>query len=190
MELKTMKTLALTGAVALGIAISGPAMAQNETVTAQLITSSAITSANVSDMDFGEWFINFAAGTPALTLTDDGTVATTQTGAIGTSQVVNITPSATEGALTVQTPAPAVLQMTPSNLIPIGDPGLTLQTVTYRTATENGTVVAAAAAGAAVPVTTTVAATDETITFGGTINITGTPVDLTHTATFDVAFAY
>lgn len=190
MELKTMKTLALTSAVALSLALSGSANAQVETMTAQLITASAITSATVSDMDFGEWFIQFVAGTPTLTLTDIGTPVVSQTGTIGTSQAVLINASTSEGVLTVQTPAASALTMVASSFTDIADIGLSLQEVTYRTATENGLVITAGAVTLAVPVTVLGNAIDETITFGGDIDITVTPADATHTATFDITFAY
>lgn len=189
MELKTMKTLALTSAVALGIAASGPAFAQVETVNAQLITSSAITSVDVSDMDFGEWLIQFVAlDTPVLTLTNDGTVAVTQTGSVANgSQVVQITAPATEGVVTVETPAPSTLTMTRSNTSDFADGGLSLSAVAYRTATETGNINADAATGT---VTVVAGATPETVTFGGDISITATPADATHTASFDVTFTY
>lgn len=191
MELKTMKALALTSAVALGFA-SSPALAQSENVTAQLITSSAITSNYISDLDFGEYLIQFvAADTPVLTLTNDGSVAVTQTGSVANgTQVVQITAPATEGAVTVQTPAPATLQLTAANLVDFADPGLALDDVTFRTASENGSIITAGVPTAAVSVTVLAGATDETVTMGGNINVSATPGDGTHTATFDVNFAY
>lgn len=189
MELKTMKTLALTSAVALGIATSGPAFAQVETVDAQLITSSAITSTDVSDMDFGEWLVQFVAGdTPTITLTDDGTVASTQTGAVGNgSQVIQITAPATEGVVRVQCPAPATLVMTRSNSSDFADGGLSLTATTFRTATENGNIDADTDTA---NITVLAGATDEDINFGGDIDVTATPADNTHTASFDVTFTY
>ena len=63
--------------------------------------------------------------------------------------------------------------------------------VTYRTASENGQVITTGGVtGVAVPVTVLAGATDEAIAFGGTIDISGTPLDNTHTATFDVTFTY
>ncbi len=190
MKSTSTKLLAFASVLAIGVATSGAAKAQVEPVTATLTTSSAITSTKTSDMDFGTWLIQFVAGTPALTLTDDGTVATTQTGALGGSLVVQVTAPATEGVLDVQIPAAGALTAVVSNFVDIADAGLSLQDVTYRTATENGAIVALAAATAAVPVTVLAGLTDETFTMGGTIDITATPADLAHTATFDVTFAY
>ena len=190
MELKTMKALAVTSAVALGLAFSSPANAQTENVAAQLITSSAITSNLVTDMDFGEFLIQFGTDTPTLVLSNDGSVAVTPGGVVD-SQVVEITPTANEGVVTVQIPAPGTLDMTSANLIDFADAGLALDIVSYRTASENGqTITTGGATGVAVPVTVLAGATDETVTFGGTIAITATPLDNTHTATFDVTFSY
>ena len=190
MKATTLKYLAFTSVLALSASYGNQSFAQVETVNAQLITSSGITTTDVSDMDFGEWLIQFAAGdTPAITLTNDGSVAATQTGAVANgSQVINITAAATEGVVNVQTPAPATLTITRSASSDFVDAGLSLTDTDYRTAndgnnaldgdTDTGTV------------TTLVAATDEAVTFGGIIAITATPADATHTASFDVTFSY
>ncbi|MDH5722843.1 MAG: hypothetical protein OEY94_05940 [Alphaproteobacteria bacterium] len=182
--------MAVTSAIALSAAASNYAFAQVETVNATLTTSSAITTTDVSNMDFGEWLIQFVAGdTPALTLTNDGTVSTTQTGAVANgSQVVNITASATEGVVNVQTPAPATLTITRSASSDFVDGGLSLTDTDYRTA--NDGVNALDADAATGTVTTLVAATDEPVRFGGIIAITATPADAIHTAQFDVTFSY
>ena len=192
MKPTSMKTLAFASALALGVATSGTAQAQVENLTATLITSSAITTAVVTDLDFGEYLIQFVAlDTPVLTLTDDGTVAVTQTGAVGNgSQVVQITAPANEGELNVQIPAPGTLQMTASNLVDFADGGLALDDVTYRTASENGSSITAGAPTAAQAITVLAGATNESVRFGGNINITATPADNTHTATFDITFTY
>ncbi len=185
-----LKLLALSSVMALGFATTDQAYSQTETVNAQLITSSAISTTDVSDMDFGEWLLTFVAGdTPALTLTNDGTVTTTQTGAVGNgSQAVNITASATEGVVLVQTPAPAALTITRSASSDFVDGGLSLTATNYRTATDgNNSLDADTDTGT---VTTTVGGADETVTFGGVISITATPGDNTHAASFDVTFTY
>lgn len=190
MKCNTFKLVAMTSAVALSAASSNYAFAQTETVNAQLITSSAITTTDVSDMDFGEYLIQFVAGdTPMLTLTNDGSVAVTQTGAVGNgSQVIQITAPASEGVVNVQTPAPATLTITRSASSDFADGGLSLTDTDYRTANDgNNALDADAATGT---VTTLVAATDEAVTFGGIIAITATPGDATHAANFDVTFSY
>lgn len=186
MRRNTLKFLALTGAVAFGFALSNDASAQVEIVNAKLITSSAITSNDVSDMDFGTWFINFVAGTPFLSLTNDNThVASALTP--GTSVLTNITQSATEGVVTVQTPSPSSLTMTRSATNNFATAGLSLATVSYRTASQNGNINADAATGT---VTVLAGLTDETVRFGGTIAVTADPPDATHTADFTVTFSY
>lgn len=185
-----LKLLAFSSVLALGFATSNQAFSQTETVNAQLITSSAISTTDVSDMDFGEWLVVFVAGdTPALTLTNDGSVVTTQTGAVANgSQLINITATATEGVVNVQTPAPAALTMTRSASSDFADAGLSLTDTDYRTVTDgNNALDGDTDTGT---VTTTVAATDEVVTFGGIIAVTATPADATHTAQFDVTFTY
>lgn len=188
MRRTTLKFLAFTGAVALGIAGSNSAFAQTETVQATLTTSSAITSNVVSAIDFGTWLLIVdGVETPTITLTDDGTVDAT-TGGITNSQLAEITAPATEGVVTVQTPAPAVLTMTRSNTTDFTDGGLSLTAVTYNTATEASTNINADAASGTV--TVLAANTDETVTFGGTVTADATPADAAHTASFDVTFSY
>ncbi|MEZ5814799.1 MAG: hypothetical protein R3E13_08830 [Alphaproteobacteria bacterium] len=188
------KALAFASALVLGTAISsGSAIAQTETVNAQLITSSAITTVDVSDMDFGTYLIQFTAGdTPVLNLTNDGSVLVTQVGSVANgSQVVQITAPATEGVVTVDVPAPASLTMTASAFTDIVDAGLTLDVATFRTASENGSVITGGAVDAADTITVvTGGGTPETVTFGGQIDISATPADATHTAQFDVTFSY
>lgn len=185
-----LKLLALSSVMALGLATADQAYSQTETVNAQLITSSAIATTDVSDMDFGEWLLTFVAGdAPALTLTNDGSVATTQTGTVANgSQAVLITASATEGVVNVQTPAPAALTITRSASSDFVDAGLSLTDTDYRTATDgNNALDGDTDTGT---VTTTVGGADEAVTFGGIIAITATPGDATHTAQFDVTFTY
>lgn len=186
MRRNTLKFLALTGAIALGFASSFDANAQTEVVNAKLITSSAITSNDVSDMDFGTWYLNFVAGTPFISLTNDGT-NTASVVTPGTSILTNITPPATEGEVTVQTPAPSSLTMTRSATTNFASAGLSLATVSFRTASQSGNINADAATGT---ITVLAGATDESIHFGGTVALTADPVDGTHTANFTVTFTY
>lgn len=169
------------------LAMPAKAFAQVETIQADLVTTSAITTTNVSNMDFGEWFlVHGGVGTGVLTLTDDGSVSVTATTTPAGSTFSNLTASASEGVVTVQLPAAAVLTMTRSNTTDFVDTGLSLAAVTYRTGTENGNIDTDASAGA-VTVTGT---GPETVTFGGQVAITDTPADATHAATFDVTFSY
>lgn len=190
MKCSTLKLMAFASALVVGAAISGQALAQTETVNATLTVSSAITSNDVSDMDFGTWLIQFEAGdTPVITLTSDGTAATSQTGSVANgSQVIEITDSATEGVVTVQTPAPSSLTLTRSNTVAFASGALSLASVAFRTASNGPTAINANAATGTV--TVVAGATDETIRFGGTVAISATPADGIHTASFDVTLAY
>lgn len=192
MKLTSKKALAAASVVTLGLAISSTAQAQTENVTAQLITSSAINTTLASDMDFGEYLIQFVAGdAPVLSLTTNGTATASQTGTVANgSQVVEITAPANEGVVNVQIPAPGLLDIVAANLVDFADPGLALDDVLYETATENGSLIAAGAPGAAQTVTVLAGSTDEAVNLGGNINISATPTDNTHTATFDVTFTY
>lgn len=192
MELKTMKALALTSAVALGLATT-PALAQTENVTATLVTSSAITTTKTNDMDFGEWLIIYGTDSPNLTLTSNGTDGVTQGGVLTDSQVVLVDATNNqEGGLTVDVPAPALMTMTASNFTDFASAGLSLDVVRYTTANETGSLITAGAVVAlGVPVTVqTGGGTPEPIALGGTIEITNTVADNTHTADFDVTFTY
>ncbi len=183
-----LKILSLGIVAIFTLSMSTEARAQTETVQADLVTNSAITTVNVSNMDFGEWFLVYGGvGTGVLTLTDNGTVVTTATTTPAGSTFTNLTASATEGVVTVQIPAAAVLTMTRSASADFADPGLSLAATTYRTATENGNIDNNLDA---VPVTVVAANVAETVTFGGQVAITATPADAAHAATFDVTFSF
>jgi hypothetical protein len=189
MKLTKLKRLATVSAVALGMAVTnGPAQAQTENLTATLETNSAITSNVANNLDFGEWFINFVAGdTPVLTMNTNGALTVTQTGAVGNgSQLVQITAPTNRGEINVQTPAPSLLDITCTNIVDFVDGGLTLNVIRYDTATQPVT----ACDNTADPVTVVSGGTDELVSFGGDITVSATPGDGTHTATFQVDFAY
>ena len=185
-----IRLLAYSSAIALATCFYGQAHAQIETVSATLITSSAIDTVKVTDMDFGEWLIQFAAATtPSITLTSDGTAATSATGTVGASTLVEITDSANEGQITVEVPAPTVMSMTRAAVTNFVDTNISLSTITYQTATEAATTFGVGN-GNAVNVTVLAGATPEDVNFGGIVTITGTPADATHTASFVVTLAY
>jgi len=186
MKSSPLKLMAFTGAIALGFAGAKTVTAQ--TVVATLITSSAITTTDGTDMDFGTWLIQLdGTDTPTFTMNDTGAFSVVAAGFPG-SQVVNITAGVQRGTVLVQTPAPAVLQMTRGGNVAFTDAAMVLTSITYATATETS---AALGATATVPVTVVGSATDETVSFGGVITVgTAQPADATHTASFDVTFAY
>ena len=189
MKFKALNLLAYSStAVAFFAFGANMAQAQVETMNATLATSSAIDTVVVDPMDFGEFLVQFAAGTPALVLNDAAVPAPTITG-LGTNTIVQITPPATNGLITIETPAPAVMDMTRSAVVNFADANISLGTITYSTASQVSATVPVSPV--TVPVTVLAAATPEDVRFGGTINITGTPADNpAHTASFTVTFTY
>ncbi len=192
MRRNTLKLLAFTSAVALSMSLSNNSFAQTETVNATLITSSAITTTDTSDMDFGTWLIQLTAAEIAddgitITLSDDQTATATAGDIDNASQVVQITAPATEGVVNVQIPAPGNLTMTRGALTDFVDAALSLTTVTWNTASTASATIAAAGTGT---VTVLAGSTDERIDFGGIVTATDTPGDGTHSASFDVTFTY
>ncbi len=190
MKSSPLKLMAFTGAVALGFAGAKTVTAQ--TVVATIITSSAITTTDGTDMDFGTWLVQLdGTDTATFTMNDSGAFSVVAAGTAttsGNSQVVNITPGAQRGTVLVQTPAASVLQMTRGSNVAFTDGGVALTSVTYNTTTEGSNALGTTAT---VTVTVTGAATDETVSFGGVVTMgTAQPADGTHTASFDVTFAY
>ncbi len=193
MRRNTLKLMAFTSAVALGFAGTKAVTAQ-DTVVSTLILSSAITTTDVSDLDFGTWLVQLDspgfADVLDLTMTNTGPVTVTASGTAtssGNSQVVNITPATTRGVVNVQTPAPSSLTMTRSSEVAFGNGFITLNAATYATASENG----ALAPAGSVAVTVVAGGVDEAVNFGGVVRVAGgQPPDATYTASFDVSFAY
>lgn len=193
MRLNNLKLLAFTSAAALGFAFGqNGAFAQTETVNVTFTTTSAITTTDVDDMDFGTWVTQIgtaddAANDVTLTLTNDDSDTVTA-GNVTDSVMLLVTASAGEGVVSVQTPAASSLTMTRSNTVIFGDANISLTGVAYRTASEGPIAINADAANGTVTVTG--AATDEDVNFGGTITFAATPADAAHTASFDVTFSY
>jgi hypothetical protein len=188
MNVKSMKIMAVQGAFALMLAFSPTANAQT-VVQSSITTSAAITVTDGNDMAFGEWFLVVGgAGTGfSLTLATDGTFSDTAT---APDVATEITAGAVVGTVTVQTPTGAdgiELQMTRDTITDFTDAGLTLENITYMTATE---VEAAFDEATPVPVTVVLGGTPETVSFGADIAVSATPADGTHAASFTVSFAY
>lgn len=187
MYVQSMKSLAVLGAFALMLAFSTNANAQT-TVQASITTNAAITVADGVDMDYGTWFLAVnGADDFLLTMTTAGVV--TASGNV-TSTATNIVPAVGAGTVTVTTPTGTtntVLQMTRSAIIDFPDAGLTFQNTTYGTAAQGANQ---ALGVVAVPVTVATGGTPQTVSFGGQINVSATPADATHLASFTVSFAY
>lgn len=194
MRRNTLKLLAFASAVSLGFAMTSNSFAQTETVNASITLTSAITTVDVSDMDFGTWVAivpiggtDDVANDVVITLTNDGSAGSAVSG-VSDSTMIQVVAPATEGVVTVETPAASILTMTRSGTSDFADAALSLNTVAYRTATEGPIALNADAASGTVTVVG--AATAETVTFGGTISVTGQAIDGPHPASFDVTFSY
>lgn len=201
MTFRNIKKMAIAGAavLALGITSSAVYAGNNATVNVEIDTLSGITATAGNTMDFGNWLIGIHTGDPeTITMTTAGVMSTSSTNAAGTSQVVNLdgTTAGQAGTVVVTLPAGAnglTLQMTRGAITDFVDAGLTLEeaNITYSNSdsgVQNGTLLSGG--GNAVPITITTGATGATVSFGGTITASATPADNTHTASFNVAFAY
>lgn len=190
MNFKSMKYAAAVAAIALGI--SGHAQAQTP-VLANITTSATITVADIADMEFGSWFLIFRnADIFSLVMTPAGVVTPTGLGGNPTdSQAVVLVAGAGEGQVSANLPTGAdgyVINMQRDAVVDFPDPGLALSAVTYSTATEVGPTLVPAATN--VPVTVVTGGTPEVVSFGSTISVSATPADATHSASFNVTFAY
>ena len=193
--MKPSKNKFLLGAAILGLAVmAGSAMADDDVdITATIETDSGITAAVVDSIDFGSYLIGVdALSGDQVTITID-TLGALTSNATGTAQVIDLTGTATgtPGQATVDLPSGAdgiELQMTRDVITQFVDTNITLDDITYRTATEAEDPVLEAT-----PVIVTVVAggTPEPVFFGGTITADATPADnAAHTATFNVNFGY
>lgn len=188
--IRSIKTVALFGAVVLGLAFtSGSAKAQ-ETVNANITTSSAITTTDGVDMGFGTWFAAVVSGDAFTIGMLSSTGAVTAAG-VTTSFAIELVPVDQAGTVTVEMPTGAdnvLLQMTATAITDFADPGLSLSALNYTTATEGNDVVLVPLTP--VDVTAVTGGTPETVRFGGTIDVSATPADAAHVASFDVSFAF
>jgi len=197
MNFKQTKLMATVAVAALTGAVFAPTSSQAAVVTpnvnVSLITNSAITVADGVDMAFGTWFLIFRnADAFELRITPAGVTSIQNIGG-GTadSQAVNTIAAPVAGTVTVSLPAGIngiVVNMQRTLETDFTDAGLTLTRITYSTVTEPGPTVMTAATN--YPVTVVTGGVAETVSFGADIQVTATPADATHTATFQVSFAY
>lgn len=198
MNFKRTKILATVAVAALTGMVFSPsssnAAAVTPTVNATLTTNAAITVADGVDMTFGTWFLIFRnADIFNLHMTTAGVITAVGLGPTPAtdSRAINILPSPQAGTVTVMLPAGVsgvVLNMQRTAITDFADAGLTLSNITYGTATEGANVALPATTN--VPVTAVTGGTPETVSFGADIDVTATPADATHTASFDVSFSY
>ncbi len=182
MRHNTLRLLAC--AMAIGVAATSfDARAATVTVNAVLITNSAITLTKTNDMDFGEWLMLDGTADSTLLLAPGGGV--TATAGAGAT-VVEITASANAGGLTLQTPGAAAVNFYGSITTQIPDAGLTLGSLTYNL---NGGASTALPNASGTTITTTGGAND-VIGLGGTITMSDTPADATHTGVILITAEY
>ena len=193
MKFKSLKTLALVSAAVLGMSMPVNA-ADNANVTVDIETAGGITALTQTDMNFGHWLVGVHPGdAPTIVMTPAGVLSTT-TG-VG-SQLIKLDAGAngTQGTVLVTLPTGAdglTLQMSRGAITNFTDTSLSLGTITYSNsdAAQTGTLLEA---DPGKPITITTGATGATVSFGGTITASGTPVgdNVLHTASFLVSFAY
>ena len=185
-----LKTLALLGAIALGTILAPQSAKAQDTVNATITQDGAITTVDVADMGFGTWFLAVVGGDVFTLTMNSSTGVVTAAGNVG-SFATELTAGTGEGQVTAELPLGAdgiIIQMTPSAITDFTDPGLTLSSLTYSTATQG--VDDPLTPLVAAPVTCVTGGTPEPITFGGVIDVSATPADGLDTASFTVTFAY
>lgn len=197
MNFKHTKILATAAVAALmGVAFAptqSHAAAVTPTVNANITTASAITVADGLDMQFGTWFILFRnADNFIIRLDTADAISTVGLGPAPAtdSRAINTLVGPVSGTVTASLPAGVngvVINMQRTAITDFADAALTLNTITYSTATE---AEAPLPATTNVPVTVLVGATPEVVSFGGDVEVTGNPADLLHVASFQVSFAY
>lgn len=191
MKMNTFKAFAAVSALALGLAIA-PMTARaagdgNETVTAKITTNRAIASTQISDLNFGKWFIAVRGNNPTLIMDADGAITT---GAVGTSTLTSLdNATVSKGEMSIDVPAATTMTITRTASTPFTDTNITLTGVTFKSGASTGTLNADLATGS-VDITTP---GGQSITFGATLTFLATPDDTKspHNAgSFDVSLAY
>ncbi|MCK5375102.1 MAG: hypothetical protein KAJ40_07445 [Alphaproteobacteria bacterium] len=196
MKIHHIKKLALLGAVS-AIAFINVQDSQAQTTSqigATFSTAAAITSANVTDMDFGTWAVNIGGGdTPTITqgaVTSGAPIVGTVGGA-GSSVVSNTVAPAASGVINVTAPVATTLQIEGNVTTDFTDANLSLSNIVFTDTILTDTAVPAAYNGVtrATIVTGGIA---EPIGFGGTLTISGTPTAGTvfSDAVIDISFTY
>ncbi len=190
-----LKLLACAAIMATGVATYKQSEAATASVGATFTTSSAITVTQVSDIDFGTWFVDIdqADGTVGDTVvmvlnptTGAVTATPTDAGDTGTtieSTATEITASASVGEVTINTPAAAAVDVF-ADITDFGGPALTMSAITFdflkggfsdTTGTLNATT------GAATSLTTTGGTgNDDRLLLGATLTISEDIVDNTY----------
>lgn len=193
MTFKSIKTMAAVAALITGV--TGAAFVANAQTPVQvaLTTNSAITVVDIRDMAFGTWLLVFR-NADAFSLVMDTTGTITPTGLAGgptNSIALNLVSANQTARVSANLPAGAngvQINMQRDAIIDMPDLGLTFVSPTYATVTEGANQALPLATN--VPVTVVLGGTAEVVDFGGTIDVSATPANATHTASFNVTFAY
>ena len=193
MNFSTIKTLAVTSAVALTLGLGSQAYAQSVNVGTTFSTAAALIVTDAGDMDFGTHAVNVAGGdTLSLSITAAnlaGTGATANcTGAVDpASTCTEITAPATSGGVEIDVPVDNTdVQISGTVTTDFADPNLSLGTLTFTEGATTGAALPAAFDGTTVNVA--LAATPEFVGLGGTITITATPPGATTFNDAEVTF--
>lgn len=201
MTFSKTKKIAAVAVAMMGIAfLPSIANAQTATIQASITTDAAIDVVDGDDMDFGTWLlIHRNSDDFELVMDTAGAITTANlAGGAGDSVAQELTSVDQAATVTVDLPTGASnveLALTRTAITNVagdldgdGSTALTLQDITYSTATETGNNTLAESTPEVV--TVVAGGTPETVSFGGTIAVSGQPNDTTHTAAFDVTFAY
>ncbi len=163
-------------------------------IGATFSTAAALTSAPVSDIDFGTWAVNISGGnTPTITqgAVTSGAPPVGTVGGVTTSVVSNTVAPANSGVIDVTSPVATTLQIQGSVTTDFADANLSLSNIVFTDTVLTDTAVPAAFNGVtrATIVTGGVA---EPIGFGGRLTISGTPTAGTtfNDAVVDISFTY
>jgi hypothetical protein len=187
------KTYLMVGVAILGLAFTATQANAQTPVDVSIETDSSITVVDGDDMDFGTWFLVFRNADPfELRMATNGVITPqNMAGGAGDSLAAELVNIDQEANMTVELPTGAnniQLNMTRTAITDFPSAALTLQAITYGTATQ-GANQAMAFPGAS-PVTVVTGGTPEVVSFGADIAVTATPADAAHTATFDVNFNF
>ena len=193
MTFQSIKTMAATAALLIGVVGAGSIATAQTPVQAAITTNAAITVVDIRDMAFGTWLLVFR-NADAFSLTMDTTGVITPVGLGGgptNSIALNLVTAPLTARVSANLPAGAngvVINMQRDAIVDMPDLGLTFVSPTYATVTEGANQ--ALPLATPVPVTVVTGGTAEVVDFGGTIDVSATPANATHTASFNVTFAY
>ncbi len=195
MKVTNIKKIALAGVAVMALGFgANQAHAQATATFGSTFTTAAALSATAGDiLDFGTWAV-VRAGVETPTIIQAATVGAPTVGTVGgvtASTVTNTVPPATAGSIEVNSPITGDVQLRQVTLSSFSEPTLTLSAITYADGNGNSGTLPTVFDPTEV-INVQAAGVDETVGFGGTITISGTPAAATPftDATVTVEFAY